>query len=221
MSDLQFKEWHPQVLTSNIQRERITAENIKEVARSSGYKEGYEEGFKAGVKDAEEQNSKILRELNALKASFETPFKQQEQDVSDYLLSLLLAMCKTVLKREISSDPTFVKDTLDAALSLLASSESSIQVAVHPEDKQLVEQHWTDTEAKLVLTEDATMIRGGCRVERGDSLVDASIEKQCAQIITQMLNLRDASSDDEREVESASEQELLMVSKKLEASGDE
>jgi flagellar assembly protein FliH len=220
MSDVQFEEWHPQVLTSNIQRERMTAENIKEVARSSGYKEGYEEGFKAGVKDAEEQNAKILSELSALKSAFETPFKQQEQDVSGYLLSLLLAMCKTILKREISSDPTFVKDTLDAALSLLASSESSIQVVVHPEDKQLVEQHWTDTEAKLVLTGDATMIRGGCRVERGDSLVDASIEKQCAQVIAQLLHFGNAPSDSEREVAS-SEQELLMVSTKLEVSGDE
>ena len=108
---------------------------------------------------------------------------KQDSEVSEYLLSLVLAMVKSVLRRELSTDAAFIKDTLDRALDVLAEGRTPLEVRLNPADKSVVESHLDEKRLTAELISDNTVLRGGCSLSRGQAFVDASIEQQLRTLI--------------------------------------
>ena len=130
-------------------------------------------------------------------SSLEQPFNRQEVEVSEYLLSLVSAICLRILRRELKTDEDFIRSSIDRAVDIIASKDSVVRVTVHPDDKAVVEELWDPELARLALYEDSTIIRGGCSVERGDSLVDSTIENQLRKILEQLCDSEASPSDSE------------------------
>lgn len=191
MSETAHERWQPRTLTS-VPTSRKSLEEVAESARQ----EGYQAGFAKGEEDAKREGSQKAEQLAALWFSMEKPMADQDAEVSEYLLSLVLAMVKSVLRRELTTDASLIKDTLDRALELLAEGRAPLEVRLNPADKSVVEAHLDEKRLTAELISDNTVLRGGCSLSRGQAFVDASIEQQLSTLIEQLVT-NDLSAGDE------------------------
>lgn len=196
MSEAAPERWQPRVLTS-IRSDAKGLEAIAEQARRKGYDEGLAQGQAEARKRAEE----TANELAALWASMEAPIAEQEKLASEHLLSLVVAMVRAILEKELPLDEALIKDTLDDGLATLAESAAPITITLSPADKALVEDLLAAKRVSADLVSDPSMLRGGCRIERGHALVDATIEGRMQTLIAQLAGLTPGplSSQEQRE----------------------
>ena len=183
MSEKAHERWQPRTLTS-VPTSRKSLEEVAESARQ----EGYQAGFAKGEEDAKREGSQKAEQLAALWSSMEKPMAHQDAEVSEYLLSLVLAMVKSVLRRELTTDASLIKDTLDRALKLLAEGRAPLEVRLNPADKLVVEAHLDEKRLTAELIPDNAVLRGGCSLSRGRAFVDASIEQQLRTIIEELVS---------------------------------
>lgn len=185
-SDVVFTSWHPRTLLNESAGSQPAPEELREQARNEGYSAGYNQGFEAGKKEALEQGSEKVAQLQSLIDALEQPFKNLEVDVSEYLLSLVFSVCKAILHRELSTDSQYIQTALDGALELLSGGRGNINLKIHPDDADAVNAIWSDELGELKIVSAPEITRGGCLVQRNDSLIDATVESQLRQIISDL-----------------------------------
>jgi flagellar assembly protein FliH len=181
MSNETADRWHPRTLTV-IPSDAKTLEEIAEQARLKGHAEGLLQGQAA----AKRQNQQTADELAALWKSMQRPISDQDAEVSEYLLSLVIAISELVIRRELTVDQKLIRSVLEESLSSLAESESAITITLNPADKALVEQLLDEKRTTADLVADEAMLRGGCLIERGYGIVDATTEARVRGIVEQM-----------------------------------
>jgi flagellar assembly protein FliH len=181
MSNETADRWHPRTLTV-IPSDAKTLEEIAEQARHKGHAEGLLQGQAA----AKRQNQQTADELAALWKSMQRPISDQDSEVSEYLLSLVIAISELVIRRELTVDQKLIRSVLEESLSSLAESESAITITLNPADKALVEQLLDEKRTTADLVADEAMLRGGCLIERGYGIVDATTEARVRGIVEQM-----------------------------------
>jgi flagellar assembly protein FliH len=181
MSNEIANRWHPRTLTV-IPSDAKTLEEIAEQARHKGHAEGLLQGQAA----AKRQNQQTADELAALWKSMQRPISDQDAEVSEYLLSLVIAISELVIRRELTVDQKLIRSVLEESLSSLAESESAITITLNPADKALVEQLLDEKRTTADLVADEAMLRGGCLIERGHGIVDATTEARVRGIVEQM-----------------------------------
>ena len=195
MSDA-AERWQPRVLRS-IRSDAKGLEAIAEQAR----RKGYDEGFAQGQAEARKRAEETANELAALWASMEAPIAEQDKLASEHLLSLVVAMVRAILEKELPLDEALIKDTLNGGLATLAESAAPITITLSPADKALVEDLLAAKRVSAELVSDPSMLRGGCRIERGHALVDVTIEGRMQTLIAQLAGLTPgpSSSQEQRE----------------------
>lgn len=183
MSDLMFTSWHPRALHVESEGSQPSPEELREQAKKEGYAQGYAEGLEAGQRELEIQINAKVAQLQSLVDALDRPFHQEELKVSEYLLSIVSVVCSSILQRELSTDAERIRETLDRALELLSGERGQVTLLLHPDDMAAVTDAWTDDLGELRAKSAPDVIRGGCRIQRNDSLVDATIETQLRNTI--------------------------------------
>ena len=189
MSDVMFTSWHPRALLVESEGSQPSPEELREQARQEGFAKGYSEGLDAGQKESAIEANAKAAQLQSLVDALDRPFYQQELRVSEYLLSLVSSVCKSILRRELSIDVEHISKTLDSALELLSGERGQVTVLLHPDDVAAVAGAWPEDLGELRVESAPDIIRGGCRICRNDSLVDATIEAQLRNIIIDLARL--------------------------------
>ena len=182
MSEPAIERWQPRTITT-VPTSHKSLEEVAEAAR----KKGYAEGLAQGQAEARKQSEETASELAALWQSMSKPIANQDVEVSEHLLSLVVSFTHAVLQRELSTDGELIKATLDEALMCLAESEAPLLVTLNPADKALVESLLEEKRLPAELVVDTTMLRGGCRLDRGHALVDATIESRIRSLVEKMV----------------------------------
>ena len=186
MSDVMFTSWHPRVLQVESEGAQPSPEELREQAQEEGYAEGYAKGLEAGQKESEIRANAKVTQLQSLVDALDRPFHHMELKVSEYLLSIVSTVCSSILQRELSTDAERIRETLDRALELLSGERGQVTLLLHPDDMTAVTDAWADDLGELRMESAANVIRGGCRIQRNDSLVDATIETQLRNIIMEL-----------------------------------
>jgi flagellar assembly protein FliH len=181
MSEPAIERWQPRTITT-VPTSHKSLEEVAEAAR----KKGYAEGLAQGQAEARKQGEETAAELLALWQSMSKPIASQDVQVSEHLLALVVTLTHAVLERELSTDSELIKATLDEALMCLAESEAPLLVTLNPADKALVESLLEEKRLPAELVTDTTMLRGGCRLDRGHALVDATIESRIRSLVETM-----------------------------------
>ena len=189
MSDVMFTSWHPRVLEVESEGSQPSPSELREQAQKEGFAQGYTEGLEAGQKESEIQANAKVAQLQSLVDALDRPFHQQELKVSEYLLSIVSTVCGSILRRELSTDAERIRETLDRALELLSGERGQVTLLLHPDDMAAVTDAWSDDLGELRVESTPNVIRGGCRIQRNDSLVDATIETQLRNIITELARI--------------------------------
>ncbi|MDH4275064.1 MAG: flagellar assembly protein FliH [Gammaproteobacteria bacterium] len=156
-----------------------------------GVEEGRTEGRLAGIEKGQHEIREIGNKLNELFSHFTQPLAALDDEIEQELVSLVVAMTKNLVRREVKTDPGQIVAALRQGVAALPSAARNVRVYLHPEDAILVKEamaivHEAE-ESRWRIVEDAALTRGGCNIESDESRIDATVEARLMQVISQVL----------------------------------
>ncbi|MEW7972976.1 MAG: flagellar assembly protein FliH [Candidatus Thiodiazotropha endolucinida] len=168
-------------------------EQLQKQAYEEGFEKGKQEGFEFGHKEGLAQAKRDVQHytahLNKLLSHFEQPLRDLDDQVEKELLSLVIAIVKQLLRREVKSDPNLIVGVVREALSVLPVSSNNVRLLLHPEDAVLIREVYAlgDNEVGWSLIEDPVINRGGCKVVTDTSQIDGTLESRLTTLIAPLL----------------------------------
>lgn len=180
------------------------AENIRESAREQGFRVGYEEGFsvgsQAGRKEAAEaaqseftrQHANLAETARQVIAGIEAQRAQWWAAARNDLVDLALAIAGRVAHSVGQREREAVLRNIEEAARIMGR-RSDVVITVNPADAETARQFaptLTETRGQcqhVQIVEDASVAAGGCKVQWGTGMVDATLEKQLDRIREALL----------------------------------
>lgn len=174
----------------------LTVEEIEAIQKQAqaegfalGKQEGYQAGFVEGSKKGYDENVHLIEvrttQLVSLLEAFSTPFKHLDESVERALADLAVKIAKQILHREIELDSGQVTAAVKAAVAALPIASQNVKLYLNPEDADLVSFNLGlgESPSAWTIIEDASITRGGCKVETEVSHVDATIENRLGVVL--------------------------------------
>lgn len=187
--ELEAADMPSAVMPTAAQLEEITSQ-----AHAEGYEVGHKEGFEYGHNEGLEEGRKAVQErvnrLDEILSVLDQPFLKLDQQVEQEVITLVIAMVRQLVRREIKADPQQIVGVVREALGVLPVNARRIRVLLHPEDAELVREAYTlgDSDQKWQIIEDPVIARGGCRVYTENSQIDATLESRLNALIAPLLS---------------------------------
>jgi len=146
--------------------------------RQSGYQDGYRDGLAALDAFKQTYAAQMTAQLGALVAAHDEQLSALHAPMAEALAKCATALARQVVRSELAAHPQRVAEVAREAIEALLLSARHVTVRVHPDDLPLVTQGAGEAlEARGArLLEDASLTRGGCRVDSDIGGVDATIE---------------------------------------------
>jgi flagellar assembly protein FliH len=146
-------------------------------ARQSGYQDGYRDGLAALDGFKQSYAAQITSQLGRLMESHGAQIDGLQQQLAQAIAVCATSMARQVVRSELALRPELVAAVAQEAVEALLLSARHITVRVHPDDQPLVAQGAAEVlqarGARLI--PDATIVRGGCRVDSDISSVDGTV----------------------------------------------
>lgn len=157
---------------------------------SSGQEEGHKQGFDAGVREGREaglaqgkadavaQQQQLLRQAEGWVSNFKLAMDSLESLVPGRLVQLSLMAVQQLYGSASVADNTALLKQIRNLMKQDALLHGTMQLYVHPDDRQNVAAAMGDTLAQLgwELHSDAQLAPGGCRIISPEVEFDASLE---------------------------------------------
>lgn len=163
-----------------------------EKGRQEGYEaglaEGREKGAEQGLAETRKQVDAKLDRLEHLLGELLTPIQRHEDEVETALVNLTTVLARAVVFRELSMDSSHIAAVVRRAMASLPSTIENVRIHIHPDDYQWVSEVAGKFEAATSIVEDASVLRGGCKLETRHSLVDFTVEKRFQKAVQGMLD---------------------------------
>jgi flagellar assembly protein FliH len=158
---------------------------IEREAFAQGYAAGERSGAEAGAQRADALIRRLSATLDDLANLRRTIASQAEHD----LVRLALAVARRVVHREIQLDPQLVAALAHVALDRLDAGRGPALLKMHPEDIERLKTSTTTewAQSAIRLMPDSSVARGGCVVETSHGRVDATVDRQFAEIAHALL----------------------------------
>jgi len=164
----------------------------------AGFAEGREQGTEQGLVETRKEVDVKLDRLEHLLGELLIPIQRHENEIETALVNLTTVLARAIVFRELSLDSSHIAEVVRCAMASLPSTTENVRVHVHPDDCQWVSEVAGKFEAATSIVEDASILRGGCKLETRHSLVDFTVEKRFQKAIQGML---DKQLDTEKAVE--------------------
>ena len=163
-----------------VSRAKDEAESIKRTA--------FDEGYRAGIDKANQDMEYFKGQFRA----FLTAKKEVFEYIAPDILEISVDIARKIIKKEVTSDPQVVMNTILDILKTVSKTEPKILIKVHPSEVQFVKDSMPNAiyelgvEAKISVVADENLQQGGCIFETSNGIVDASIDAQ-VEIIKKAL----------------------------------
>ena len=150
-------------------------ERIHEEARKEGYDAGYEEGTARGRVEA--------MNIHGLLQGLEDSLTRLDQEVAEEILSLSIEVARQMVRHHFAAHPESVAELIREAL--LQMPQAHAMVHLNPDDLELARDYLGEqlTHAGHRLVEDASISRGGVRIDAGGSQIDATVQTRWRRIL--------------------------------------
>ena len=166
-------------------------------ARQAGYQDGYRDGLVALEGFKQSFASQTTTQVGALVRSVGEQLDALQQEMARALAASAASLARQVLRSELAARPECVAAVAEQAIDALLLSARHIVLRVHPDDHALI----TGSSAEAIaargarLVADASIGRGGCRVESDIGQVDATIDERWRRAVAALgseLNWQDS-----------------------------
>ncbi len=149
-----------------------------QAARQSGYQDGYRDGLAALESFKQSLALQAAARIEPLVVGFDAAFQALEAEIAAAVARTATALALQVVRSEVSQRPELIARVAGEAIEAVLLSARHIRVYAHPDDVALIQAGASEAlvarEARLIA--DASVSRGGCRVESDLGRVDARIE---------------------------------------------
>lgn len=174
---------HPQAEEPEPQAPPVDPQAELAAARQAGYEDGYRDGLVALEGFKQSFAAQATAQVGALVQGMDAAFDALEAQLADAVAATAVQLARQVLRHELSVQPELVARVAGEAVGAVLLSARQIAVQVHPQDLPLVAEGAGELlqarGARLVA--EASIRRGGCRIESDLGAVDARIESRWAQ----------------------------------------
>lgn len=153
-------------------------EGIHRQARQEGYTAGYQEGKNIALTE--------VQRLQKLIAGLEQELQQFDDRIAQDLLTLALDVAKQVTGEALKVRPELILAVVKEALNLLPQANQHVSFILHPADAAMVRANMGEQlrHPGWKIVEDATIERGGCRVETANTQIDATLSSRWQRVVT-------------------------------------
>ena len=198
-----FAAWRPNAFGDSAAAQPATDAQRsadQQAMRQAGYQDGYRDGLVALESFKQSFAQQLAAQLAPLVAAFDQAFVDLEHEIAHSVARTATALACQVLRSELQARPEQVAQVAAEAVNAVLLSARHIRVFVHPDDQALVQSGAGEALAArgARLLADASLARGGCRVESDLGQIDARIEARWAQaaaMLGQTLALTPSSAD--------------------------
>lgn len=165
----------------------LTARQLEELQ-----KQAYEEAYAEGLQSAKVEIQQEIQRFNSMVTGLSAPFKDLDKQVDEELVTLVIALVKQMVRREIKSDPGQIMAVVREAIESLPVASRDLQLRFHPEDAALVQKLYKISEEAQAwdIVEDPLISRGGCKIITSVSQVDATLETRLNQLFAEVFGER-------------------------------
>ncbi|MFB2684836.1 flagellar assembly protein FliH [Shewanella mangrovisoli] len=188
-----------------------------EQGHTEGLAQGHEQGLEAGLAEAKA----LVTRFEGLLSQFEKPLQLLDGDIEHSLMTLTMALAKSVIGHELKTHPEQILSALRLGVESLPIKEQSVSIRLHPDDVTLVEKLYSSTQLnrnQWQLEADPTLSAGDCIISSQRSLVDLTLSSRIDAVFESLRNQqshlshqqqqRQAVLDEENAVKVASTTEL-------------
>ncbi|MCH1931893.1 flagellar assembly protein FliH [Shewanella sp. A25] len=173
---------------------------------TEGFSQGHEQGVEAGLNDAKQ----LVSRFEGLLSQFEKPLQLLDGDIEHALMTLTMALAKSVIGHELKTHPEQILSALRLGVESLPIKEQSVSIRLHPDDVSLVETLYSSTQLnrnQWILESDPSLTPGDCIINSQRSLVDLTLNSRIEAVfetlraqqshLTQQQHLRQEALDKE------------------------
>lgn len=162
-----------------------------EEGRERGHEEGRQTGEREGREQAETdtraQIDEKLARLESVLGELLAPIERHQDELESALVNLATVLARAVIYRELTVDSSQIARVVTDAVNSLPSTRENVRIRIHPSDAEWVREAAGRLEAEATITEDDSILAGGCKVETRHSLVDYTVEKRFQKAVQSML----------------------------------
>lgn len=135
--------------------------------------EGYQAGYAAGIQAAAQETQRLAGLVQSLQQSLQ----QVDQQIAQELLTIALEVSRQMLQQTLQVKPELIIDVINAAIANLPQFNQGAHLVMHPDDAALVREMMGEqlSHSGWKIFENATIARGGLRVETAHSQIDATL----------------------------------------------
>jgi flagellar assembly protein FliH len=165
-----------------------TAAEIERI-HDEAYAQGYSAGYAEGMASARENASRIEQML----ASLDDAVGGIEQEIADQLLATALEIARQVLRQSLVVKPELILPVVREAVAALHLESGRPALLLNPGDAALIRAQLGESLAhnNWRIIDDPAITPGGCRVELGESEVDATLETRWKNVVETLGAKRD------------------------------
>ena len=160
-------------------------EAIHQQAETEGHRAGYQVGYQVGYDEAHQQVAQAVAHLNEIVGGVQQQISHIDENVVQGLLDLALEVARKILRQSIQVKPELLLGVIREALTQLPHFNQSAHLALNPLDAQWVRETLGESlsHSGWKIIEDATLERGGCRLNTAHSQIDASLEHRWKTVV--------------------------------------
>jgi flagellar assembly protein FliH len=152
-------------------------ERIHQQAEQEGHRQGYQTGYEEGYAEGRNRVDEVVSHLTATLDSLTKQRQEVDHRVVEDLLALSLEVARQMVRQALQVRPELVLPVIREALQMLPHFNQAAHLTLNPADAVLVREslgeHLSHSGWKIL--EDATLERGGCRLDTAHSQIDASL----------------------------------------------
>lgn len=162
--------------------------------KDKAYQEGLSAGREAALATAKEELAEHFHQALTLIGEIESERIERVGSSEPELLKLAVAIAGKIIGEEIRLDRSCQVQIVHEAL-LKASTANSIVLRVHPDDMQFIKDNFPRLQSAfsspkpLEIKEDSGIPTGNCFIETDRGNLDARIQSQLEQIMTELLKV--------------------------------
>jgi flagellar assembly protein FliH len=155
----------------------------------SSYNGELEKGYQEGLKKAQLESNEHKDNFQKLIQAIENTMQIFDDDMVDVIKQLSVSISKQVIRRELQTNSDQVVSVVKEAIKLLPIDDSRLMIHLNPNDINVLKKVFNqdDIASSYSLIEDPSIQRGGCKLATDDSIIDATIDSQIAQISANIL----------------------------------
>ncbi len=152
-------------------------------------KRAFDQGYQKAVAQAKSEWDDKLALIENITQSLNQPLKDIDLVLQEKSAELAIAIAKQIVRRELSIDSGQIVSAVKQAIELIPKDGEQINIHINPNDEQHINQLFSTDEklSKYNIVQDPTISVGGCKACTDYSLVDLTVDKQVANIATQIF----------------------------------